>query len=76
MKFPVLSSVASPVVVSGAALRFAVQSVWPLVLDRDRTRLDVFVRASVAEEGSVTGVARLATHTTLSLGMLLYHIPT
>jgi len=66
-----LSSLASPAVVSDADLMFAVQSV-PLILDR--IRLDVFVMASVAEEGSLTGVARLATHKTLSLGLLLYHI--
>jgi len=69
MKFPVLSSLASPAVVSDADLMFAVQSV-PLILDR--IRLDVFVMASVAEEGSLTGVARLAIHKTLSAVLVPY----
>jgi hypothetical protein len=79
IKFRELSSVASPLMFSDdgkffGALKFAIQSSWPSVLDR--TRLDLPVRASVVDEGSVIGVARLATHTTLSLGMLLYHMPT
>uniref|UniRef100_A0A453Q277 Uncharacterized protein n=1 Tax=Aegilops tauschii subsp. strangulata TaxID=200361 RepID=A0A453Q277_AEGTS len=43
---------------------FVVQRSWPLV--SDKARLDPLVKASVAEEGSVIGIARLATHTTLS----------
>ena len=78
IKFPLLSSVASPPVASDdefpAALIFVIQRSWPLV--SDRARLDPFVKASVAEEGLAIGIARLATHTTLSLGMFLYHIPT
>ena len=57
-----------------AALMFVVQRSWPLVSDKARS--DPLVKASVAEEGSAIGIARLAKHTKVSVGMFLYHMPT
>lgn len=57
-----------------AMLLFEFQRTQPLA--SDRTRFVLLCKASIADERSVIGAARLATHTTVRCGMLLYHIPT
>lgn len=74
MKFPVLSSMASAKEELMLLLLFVLQKTRPLLLDR--TRFELLVMARFAEEISVIGAARLATHTTVHSGMPLYHMPT
>lgn len=45
------------------------------LLDSDNTKSEVLVMARVVDEEAVIGLSRLATHTTMQLGMLLYHMP-
>uniref|UniRef100_A0A0E0KVN8 Uncharacterized protein n=1 Tax=Oryza punctata TaxID=4537 RepID=A0A0E0KVN8_ORYPU len=52
---------------------FVVQIIWPL--ESDKTRLELFLMASIADEGAVIGLLRLATQTYVRSEMLLYHIP-
>jgi hypothetical protein len=78
MKFPVLSSMASAdMVLEGEELTikllFDLHTTLPL--PSDKTRSELLFRASIADERSVISMARLATHTTVSSGMLLYHMP-
>lgn len=82
MRFPVLSSMASVemfLVFRGELmlillLAIVVQRTWPL--PSDKVRLELLVKVNTADEGTVIGAARFATHTTVNLGMLLYHMPT
>jgi hypothetical protein len=44
-------------------------------LTSDRTRSEVSVSTREGDEEEMAGVARLATHTTVNRGILLYHMP-
>lgn len=43
--------------------------------ESDNTNSELLVMASFADEGELIGLSRLATHTTVGSGILLYQIP-
>ncbi|BAF15906.1 Os04g0632400 [Oryza sativa Japonica Group] len=54
-------------------LAIVVQKVWPS--KSDNTKLELLLMASIADEGAVIGLSRLAIQTYVRSGMLLYHMP-
>lgn len=54
------------------AVVLVVQRTWPFT--SANTRFEVLVRKSEGAE-EMAGVSRLPTHTTVSRGMLFYHMP-
>jgi hypothetical protein len=74
-RLPVFSSTAAVgVELVAAGTPVVVQRTGP-PSPSDRTRLELLVRESTGVVMFVIGVSRLATHTTVSSGMLLYHMP-
>ncbi|CAL5086976.1 unnamed protein product [Urochloa decumbens] len=82
IRFPVfISTITDPVVLDvgdgdeelAAVVVLVVQRIRPLTSDMTRLELSVRTREGVEEE--MAGASRLATHTTVSRGMLLYHMP-
>jgi hypothetical protein len=83
MRLPVLISTATDVVVlfdlggggdlAAAVVLVVVQRTRPFT--SDKTRLELLVTTSEGVEEEMAGASRLATHTTVSRGMLLYHMP-
>jgi hypothetical protein len=56
-----------------AVVVLVVQRTRPLT--SDKIRLELLVRTSEGAEEDMAGVSLFATHTTVSRGMLLYHMP-
>jgi hypothetical protein len=72
-KFPESSSIAAVPLILDVMLFMVVQRVLPL--ESDNTRSELLVRTNFPAEPLVIGLSRLATHTYVRSGILLYHMP-